>query len=83
MLVVPDVDDVFLPATSGLLVNPAEHRYARCSSLRRSHEYRVSRDAITNLLTALPSRHEQSFETEAALGSVLSAGLAALVSVSP
>ncbi|KAM5536129.1 hypothetical protein V8D89_010228 [Ganoderma adspersum] len=61
MLVVPDVDDVFLPANSGLFVNPMEHR-----------------NAITNLLAALPLRHEQRHETKAALGSALSAGLAAL-----
>ena len=33
MLVVPDVDDVFLPATSGLFVSPAKHRCAQRSSL--------------------------------------------------
>lgn len=40
----------------------------------------MCRDAIVNLLTALPARHEQTLETEAALGSALSASLAALVS---
>ncbi|TFK84659.1 sec24-like protein [Polyporus arcularius HHB13444] len=61
MLVVPDVDDVFLPSTAGLFVNHAE-----------------SRDAIIDLLTALPTRHEQTVENEVALGSALSASLAAL-----
>ncbi|TBU39840.1 sec24-like protein [Dichomitus squalens] len=61
MLVVPDVDEVFLPSIEGLFVNPVE-----------------SRDAIYNLLSALPSRHEQIFEIESALGSALSASLAAL-----
>ncbi|RPD55953.1 sec24-like protein [Lentinus tigrinus ALCF2SS1-6] len=61
MLVVPDVDDVFLPSTTGFFADPIE-----------------SRDAIVKLLTALPTRHEQMFDTEAALGSALSASLAAL-----
>ncbi|KAI0739143.1 hypothetical protein C8Q80DRAFT_1241672 [Daedaleopsis nitida] len=61
ILVVPDVDDVFLPSTEGLFVNPVD-----------------SRNAITDLLTALPKRFEQTYETEAALGSALSASLAAL-----
>ncbi|KAH9886074.1 sec24-like protein [Cubamyces lactineus] len=61
MLVVPDIDEVFLPSTAGLFVNPAE-----------------SRDAIVDLLTTLPMRHDQTLETEAALGSALAASLAAL-----
>nr|QIE48582.1 hypothetical protein [Trametes gibbosa] len=61
MLVVPDVEDVFLPTTSGLFVNTT-----------------ASKDAIVDLLTTLPMRHEQTFENEAALGSALVAGLAAL-----
>ncbi|CDO77071.1 hypothetical protein BN946_scf184473.g15 [Trametes cinnabarina] len=61
MLVVPDIDDVFLPSTTGLFVTPTE-----------------SRDAVVDLLTTLPIRHEQTLETEAALGSALAASLAAL-----
>ncbi|KAI0642552.1 sec24-like protein [Trametes meyenii] len=61
MLVVPDVEDVFLPSIAGLFVNPVE-----------------SRNAIVDLLTTLPMRHEQTLEVEAALGSALSASLAAL-----
>ncbi|KAH9917662.1 sec24-like protein [Epithele typhae] len=61
LLVVPDVDDVFLPLSDGLFVNPVD-----------------SRDAIVNLLSALPARHEQTLEREAALGSALTASLAAL-----
>ncbi|OSD01370.1 sec24-like protein [Trametes coccinea BRFM310] len=61
MLVVPDIEDVFLPSTAGLFVNPAE-----------------SKDAIVDLLTTLPIRHEHTLETEAALGSALAASLAAL-----
>ncbi|KAI8976654.1 sec24-like protein [Trametes punicea] len=63
MLVVPDIDDVFLPSTAGLFVNPTE-----------------SRDAVVDLLTTLPLRHEHTLETQAALGSALAASLAALVS---
>ncbi|KAI0367684.1 sec24-like protein [Pilatotrama ljubarskyi] len=61
MLVVPDVDDVFLPSSVGLFVDVEE-----------------SRNAIVELLTTLPLRHEQTLETESALGSALSASLAAL-----
>ncbi|KAL1946226.1 hypothetical protein VTO73DRAFT_15353 [Trametes versicolor] len=61
MLVVPDVDDVFLPSLAGLFVKVDD-----------------SRNAIVDLLTTLPMRHEQTFETEAALGSAFAAGLAAL-----
>ncbi|KAI0764559.1 sec24-like protein [Trametes elegans] len=61
MLVVPDIDDVFLPSTAGLFVNVEE-----------------SRDALIDLLTTLPIRHEQTLETESALGSAFAASIAAL-----
>ena len=82
MLVVPDVDDVFLPSTSGLFVNPIEFRYERPFRFKSISEVCACRDTIYNLLMALASRHEQTFETESALGSALSASLAALVSFS-
>ncbi|KAJ7634627.1 sec24-related protein [Roridomyces roridus] len=61
MLVLPDIDEVFLPLRSGLFVRPAERQAA-----------------IEGLLSALPERFENISYTDAALGSVVIASLAAL-----
>ncbi|KAJ3484683.1 hypothetical protein NLI96_g5487 [Meripilus lineatus] len=61
MLVVADLDDVFVPTVQGLFVDPQE-----------------SRPLIEKLLTSLSQREEFTTFGEAALGSALVGGLAAL-----
>ncbi|TRM62340.1 hypothetical protein BD626DRAFT_458744 [Schizophyllum amplum] len=62
MLVLPDVDDVFLPFRDGLFVDPMGQ----------------SRPALTALLAALPARFADTRIADSALGAAVTAGLAAL-----
>jgi len=78
-MVVPDIDEVFLPLRDGLFENPIQRRYAR-STLSWPHDVDLlRRDAIESLLTAIPGRFEDTPIQSAALGSVLRSCLAALV----
>jgi len=61
MLVVPDLEDVFVPLRDGLFVDPRE-----------------SRHVITNLLSVIGKADGRPVDTDAALGSALTASLAAL-----
>lgn len=80
MLVVPDIEETFLPLRDGLFGNPIQHRSV---SMKYFFPFRTNsvdiRKSIESLLNALPERFESSFPTESALGSALRSGLAALV----
>ena len=79
MLVVTDLDEVFIPMRDGLFVNPQDSRYAHPSQDYRTIIERVSSSSvIENLLESLPERSDDAFG-QSALGSAVRAGLAALV----
>lgn len=79
MLVVTDLDEVFIPMREGLFVNPQDSRYAYLSQDFGTVIQRISSSAvIENLLESLPERSDDAYG-QSALGSAVRAGLAALV----
>lgn len=88
MLVVPDLEDVFLPLNDGLLVDPIQSRCV-CSRTQcgdcgiDSSLGTDGRDVILQLLDSLPHLFAENQVAEAALGAPMKASLKALVGSSP
>ena len=79
MLVLSDLEDIFVPLQDGLFVDVQESRCAHsCIIYVDALSYSL-RALITNLLTSLGDASTRPLETEAALGSALATCLAALV----
>lgn len=80
ILVVPDIDEPFVPLCDNMFVHPAQSRY---TVFVYAEIYRVNfsrRNVITKVLEDIPMLYQENYVAESALGSLVSAGLSALVS---
>jgi len=76
MLIMPDIEDPFVPLSEGLFVDPYEARLVSFPFLTRG--YLLLRSNITGLLSQLPALFSQIKNPEPALLPTLNAALAAL-----
>jgi protein transport protein SEC24 len=82
MLVVGDIDDMFVPLSRGFLVDAWESRFVIFYSLVFLPRTRLRQDfrtLIESLLDSLPNMFAENTVMEAALGGALGAVLSALV----
>ena len=82
MLVVSDLDDMFLPAYEGLLVDPQESRWAakdEFSEINSISSFAFYRTLIEQLLTNIENSFADNMIVEAALGAAAKASLEILV----
>lgn len=70
MLVVPDLEDVFVPSREDLFVDAVDSRYG-ISLVFIFHYSRLSRHLLEPLLTSIMQRDETYAMSESALGSAL------------